>query len=72
MSKCLKCGSKTATLDTRPTKRGDTWRRRECMNQSCKFRFSTLEIPNGPHPRCAEVADWAAQNNRDIYKDDEQ
>lgn len=65
MSKCPECGGKTRTLDNRPTKNGDVWRRREC--NSCKFRYTTFEILGGPHSRSLEIVEWASESNRDIF-----
>lgn len=64
---CLKCGGDTTVKDSRPTAAGDTLRRRECND--CGYRYSTLEIPYGPHERCREIAQWAAEQNREIFSD---
>lgn len=59
------CEGDTKVTDARPSETGDMRRRRECL--TCGHRHSTLEILYGPHDRCKEVAQWAAENNRAIF-----
>lgn len=42
---CPRCGAPTKVLETRVTKVGEqTLRRRECLNTTCRYRCSTVEV----------------------------
>lgn len=69
MSNCVRCGGKTMVHDSRPTATSDLRRRRRCTQ--CGFRFTTLEIPTTTHPRAKEIAEWAAEEARRIYYDEQ-
>jgi len=62
---CPMCGGETQVKDVRALKCGDVTRRRQC--NACGYRYTTIEILYGPHPRCKEVARWASEHNRDIF-----
>lgn len=70
-AQCLKCGGPTTVRDARLSEYGAVRRRRVCQDEACGYRFSTLEILYGPHPRAIEIARWAAEQNRDIFLEDE-
>lgn len=42
MTDCKKCFGKTKIVDSRPTKRGCTKRKRKCLE--CNYQFYTVEI----------------------------
>jgi transcriptional regulator NrdR family protein len=44
---CPKCGTNTGTIDSRPTGfmgHDSTRRRRKCLNNKCRKRFTTYEL----------------------------
>lgn len=65
---CPKCDADAGVIESRPLKSGDIMRRRECTG--CGYRYNTIEILYGPHERSKEVAQWAAEHNRDIFDKD--
>lgn len=66
---CPVCNGTTRATDVRAMGHGlpGVRRRRACTDKHCDYRFTTLEILYGPHPRAKEVAQWAAEQNRDIF-----
>lgn len=64
---CIKCGCDAVVTCSGRNKSGEIVRQRECTVCSCQYH--TIEIVYGPHDRCKEVADWAAENNRGIFHD---
>lgn len=67
---CPKCGSDAGVKNSRPQASGDILRRRECSNAECGYRYSTVEILYGPHERAREIAQWASEQNREIFCDE--
>lgn len=47
--KCIKCNSKTTTLDTRQSPQG-VYRRHKCL--SCGYRFTTIEVVKEEYAKC--------------------
>ena len=53
--KCPQCGKASKVVDSRPSADNTVRRRRHCMNNRCKERFTTYEMLGDEYHDCIEA-----------------